>query len=118
MTQDLIEQLGVSCHDTPFGSVVEILNPMSNSTSVKGVFAADDTMGMLKQVAVSMADGLKAAAGEGTELEGEKEAATLRLCEKKRSDNLVRSSIIIFDMFIINGLIYTLLRAPIPTLFR
>ncbi|KAF1956429.1 FAD/NAD(P)-binding domain-containing protein [Byssothecium circinans] len=76
--QDLIEQLGVECQDTPFGPIVKITNPMFNSTSVRGVFAAGDTMAMMKQVTLSMADGMKAAAGVGFELAAEKEATTLK----------------------------------------
>lgn len=59
--QDLIEQLGLECVDEKMGGHVKIVNPMFNSTNVKGVFAAGDTMTMVKQVALAMADGMKAA---------------------------------------------------------
>ncbi|PVI02017.1 FAD/NAD(P)-binding domain-containing protein [Periconia macrospinosa] len=82
--QHLVEQLGLECTVTPFGTIVKVENPMFNSTSVKGVFAGGDTMSMMKQVAISMADGLKSAAGAGIELGSEKaEAALRKLGEEK-----------------------------------
>jgi thioredoxin reductase len=66
--QHLIEQLDVETVDPAMGGHIKIVNPMFNSTSVPGVFAGGDTMVMMKQVAIAMAEGLKAAAGAGIEL--------------------------------------------------
>jgi thioredoxin reductase len=66
--QHLIEQLGIETVDAAMGGHIKIVNPMFNSTSVKGVFAAGDTMVMMKQVAIAMGEGLKAGAGAGIEL--------------------------------------------------
>lgn len=76
--EDLIEQLGLECANTPFGSVVKVENPMFNSTSVKGVFAGGDTMTMMKQVAIAMSDGLKSAAGANMELASERSQSVLK----------------------------------------
>jgi thioredoxin reductase len=64
---DLIEQLGLECVDAKMGGHVKIENPMFNSTNVKGVFVAGDTMAMMKQVTLAMAEGMKAAVGAGIE---------------------------------------------------
>ncbi|KAF2832913.1 FAD/NAD(P)-binding domain-containing protein [Ophiobolus disseminans] len=66
--QHLIEQLGVETVDLAMGGHVKIVNPMFNSTSVRGVFAGGDTMVMMKQVVIAMAEGAKAAVGAGMEL--------------------------------------------------
>jgi thioredoxin reductase len=66
--QHLIDQLGVETVEPAMGGHVKITNPMFNETSVRGVFAAGDTMVMMKQVAIAMAEGLKAAAGAGMQL--------------------------------------------------
>ncbi|KAF2680063.1 FAD/NAD(P)-binding domain-containing protein [Lentithecium fluviatile CBS 122367] len=79
--QDLIEQLGLECVDAKMGGHVKIENPMFNSTSVKGVFAAGDTMVAMKQVTVAMAEGLKAAAGAGFEMATEKGEALMKTLE-------------------------------------
>ncbi|KAF2447802.1 FAD/NAD(P)-binding domain-containing protein [Karstenula rhodostoma CBS 690.94] len=81
-SQDLIEQLGVECVEPSMGGHIKIVNPMCNSTSVKGVFAGGDTCTPMKQVTVSMADGMKAAAGAGMEIAVEREMATLKLLEE------------------------------------
>ncbi|KAJ4354380.1 uncharacterized protein N0V89_006116 [Didymosphaeria variabile] len=82
-SQDLIDQLGVECVDPALGGHIRIVNPMFNSTSVKGCFAGGDTMQAMKQVTISMADGLKAAAGAGMEIAAERELATLKMLEKQ-----------------------------------
>ncbi|EOA82054.1 uncharacterized protein SETTUDRAFT_156917 [Exserohilum turcica Et28A] len=66
--QHLIEQLGVETVDPAMGGHVKIASPMFNETSVRGVFAAGDTMVAMKQVAIAMAEGLKAAAGAGMQI--------------------------------------------------
>lgn len=70
--QHLIDQLGVEMVDPAMGGHVKIANPMFNETSVRGVFAAGDTMVMMKQAAIAMAEGLKAAAGAGMQIAQEK----------------------------------------------
>lgn len=80
--QDLIEQLGLECVDSKLGGHVKIENPMFNSTSVKGVFAAGDTMVMMKQVTVAMAEGLKAAAGAGMEIATEKGESMMKTLQE------------------------------------
>jgi thioredoxin reductase len=74
--QHLIEQLGVETVDAAMGGHVKILNPMFNDTSVRGVFAAGDTMVAMKQVAIAMAEGLKAAIGAGMQM-GQEESERL-----------------------------------------
>ncbi|KAF2869659.1 hypothetical protein BDV95DRAFT_595992 [Massariosphaeria phaeospora] len=81
--QDLVEQLGLETVDPAMGGHVKVLNPMFNDTSVKGVFAAGDTMVMMKQVTVAMAEGVKAAAGAGIQLGEEKAVAALKAYEEK-----------------------------------
>ncbi|KAH8731060.1 hypothetical protein GQ44DRAFT_699270 [Phaeosphaeriaceae sp. PMI808] len=66
--QLLIEQLGVEMVEEAVGGHIKIVNTMFNETSVRGVFAGGDTMAMMKQVAVAMAEGLKAGAGAGVQL--------------------------------------------------
>jgi len=83
-SQDLIDQLGVECVDATIGGHIKTVNPMFNSTSVRGVFAGGDTMVAMKQVTIAMAEGLKAAAGAGFELAKEKEAATLKALEEAK----------------------------------
>ncbi|KAF2496115.1 FAD/NAD(P)-binding domain-containing protein, partial [Lophium mytilinum] len=60
--QGLMEQLGVKTVPKEKGGHVEVVG-MMNETSVKGCFVAGDTMTPMKQVAIAMAEGLKAAAG-------------------------------------------------------
>jgi len=66
--QHLIEQLGIETVDPAMGGHIKIVNPMFNSTSVKGAFAGGDTMVMMKQVAIALGEGLKAGVGAGIEL--------------------------------------------------
>jgi thioredoxin reductase len=66
--QHLIEQLGLETVDEAMGGHLKITNPMFNETSVRGVFAAGDTMVMMKQVAIAMAEGLKAGVGAGIQM--------------------------------------------------
>ncbi|OAL50738.1 FAD/NAD(P)-binding domain-containing protein [Pyrenochaeta sp. DS3sAY3a] len=66
--QHLVEQLGVETVEQAAGGHIKIVNPMFNETSVRGVFAAGDTMVVMKQVAIAMAEGLKAAAGAGMQI--------------------------------------------------
>ncbi|KAL1599784.1 hypothetical protein SLS60_007588 [Paraconiothyrium brasiliense] len=82
-SQDLIDQLGVECVDPGLGGHIKILNPMFNTTSVIGCFAGGDTMQAMKQATVSMADGLKAAAGAAMEIAAERESATWKMLEEQ-----------------------------------
>lgn len=77
--QHLIEQLGVECVAPELGGHIKIENPMFNATSVKGVFAGGDTMVMMKQVTIAMAEGGKA--GVGAMFEGSKEDEEILLQE-------------------------------------
>ncbi|EUC31874.1 hypothetical protein COCCADRAFT_66400, partial [Bipolaris zeicola 26-R-13] len=70
--QGLIEELGVETVGEEVGGHVRIVNPMFNETSVRGVFAAGDTMVAMKQVVIAMAEGVKAAAGAGMQIAQEK----------------------------------------------
>jgi thioredoxin reductase len=70
--QHLIDQLGVEVIDSPMGGPIKITNTMFNETSVRGVFAGGDTMVLMKQVAIAMAEGLKAAVGAGMQISQEK----------------------------------------------
>lgn len=71
--QDLVEQLGLETVPGPMGGHVKVVDSMFNETSVRGVFAAGDTMVMMKQVTVAMAEGVKAGAGAGKQI-GEERA--------------------------------------------
>lgn len=81
--QHLIEQLGVETVDPAMGGHIKIANAMFNETSVRGVFAGGDTMVMMKQVAISMADGLKAAAGAGMQIAQEKAKGLAKAFEER-----------------------------------
>jgi thioredoxin reductase len=81
--QDLIEQLGVVCVDASMGGHIKIESPMFNSTNVKGVFAAGDTMVMMKQVTIAMAEGLKAAVGAVLECGKELTEETMKTLAKE-----------------------------------
>lgn len=81
--QHLIDQLGIETVDPAIGGHIKILNPMFNDTSVRGVFAAGDTMSMLKQAAIAMGEGLKAAVGAGIQMAQEKADMAVRECEEK-----------------------------------
>jgi thioredoxin reductase len=70
--QHLIEQLGIETVEPAMGGHIKITNAMFNETSVRGVFAGGDTMVMMKQVAIAMAEGSKAAAGAGMQIAQEK----------------------------------------------
>ena len=59
---DLVEQLGLETVDESLGGHVKVFDYF-NETSLKGCFAAGDTMVMMKQVTVAMAEGVKAGAG-------------------------------------------------------
>lgn len=82
-SQHLIDQLGVETVDPAMGGHVKITNPMFNETSVEGVFAAGDTMVMMKQAAIAMAEGLKAAVGAGMQIAQEKAEAAVKAYEAK-----------------------------------
>jgi|SRR5690242_10701300 len=71
-SQHIIDQLGIETVDSAMGGHVKIINPMFNETSVRGVFAAGDTMVMMKQAAIAMAEGLKAAAGASMQIAQER----------------------------------------------
>ncbi|KAF3035729.1 hypothetical protein E8E11_003327 [Didymella keratinophila] len=84
--QHLVEQLGVETVDASMGGHIKITDPMFNETSVRGVFAAGDTMVMMKQAAIAMAEGLKAAAGAGMQIAQEKAEAVVREFEAKSEE--------------------------------
>jgi thioredoxin reductase len=77
-SQHLIDQLGIETVDPAMGGHVKITNPTSNETSVRGVFAAGDTMVIMKQAAIAMAEGLKAASGAGMQIAQEKAEVAVR----------------------------------------
>lgn len=85
-SQHLIDQLGIETVDPAMGGHVKITNPMFNETSVRGVFAAGDTMVMMKQVAIAMAEGLKAAAGAGMQIAQEKAEVAVRQLEAEAEE--------------------------------
>ncbi|CAO2650484.1 Nn.00g017760.m01.CDS01 [Neocucurbitaria sp. VM-36] len=84
--QHLIDQLGVETVDAAMGGHVKIVNSMFNETSVRGVFAAGDTMVMMKQVAIAMAEGLKAAAGAGAQLVQERAERVVKEYELREKE--------------------------------
>jgi thioredoxin reductase len=86
--QHLIEQLGVDTVDAAMGGHVKIGNPMFNDTSVRGVFAAGDTMVMMKQVAIAMAEGLKAGIGAGIQLGQERSEKLVQEFEAKQLEQV------------------------------
>jgi thioredoxin reductase len=75
--QDLVEQLGLETVPGEMGGHVAVKD-MFNETSVRGVFAGGDTMALMKQVTVAMAEGLKAAAGAGKQIGEEKAEVVLK----------------------------------------
>ncbi|KAG9186503.1 hypothetical protein G6011_09611 [Alternaria panax] len=81
--QHLIEQLDVETVEPAMGGHIEIANAMFNETSVGAVFAAGDTMIMMKQVAIAMAEGLRAAAGTGMQIAQEKAKTLSKTFEEK-----------------------------------
>ncbi|KAJ4367419.1 hypothetical protein N0V83_007001 [Neocucurbitaria cava] len=84
--QHLIDQLGLETVDAAMGGHIKIVNPMFNETSVRGVFAAGDTMVMMKQVAIAMGEGLKAAAGAGVQLAQERAEGVLEEYELREQE--------------------------------
>lgn len=85
--QDLIDQLGLDTVSVETGGHVKVVNLMVNETSVRGVFAAGDTMLMMKQVVLSMAEGMKAAAGVMKQI-GEEKAATVMKSLEENGEKL------------------------------
>jgi thioredoxin reductase len=85
--QDLIEQLGLETEDAVMGGNVKV-NGMFNETSVHGVFAAGDTMVLIKQVTIAMAEGVKAAAGAGSQIGHEKGIAALKAYEEMEAGSV------------------------------
>ena len=83
-SQHLIDQLGIETVDPVMGGHVKIANPMFNETSVRGVFAAGDTMVLMKQAAIAMAEGLKAGAGAGMQIAQEKAEIAVKAYEAER----------------------------------
>ncbi|KAF2463383.1 FAD/NAD(P)-binding domain-containing protein [Lindgomyces ingoldianus] len=79
--QDLVEQLGLETVDPEMGGHVAIKDMMFNETSVRGVFAAGDTMALMKQVTIAMAEGMKAASGAGKQIMDERAEAVLKKVE-------------------------------------
>jgi thioredoxin reductase len=92
--QHLLEQLGIETVDAAMGGHVKILNPMFNDTSVRGVFAAGDTMVLMKQVAIAMAEGLRAAIGAGMQLGQEKSERVLKEYEGSVEEGVKASAIV------------------------
>ncbi|KAH7086002.1 hypothetical protein BKA63DRAFT_30722 [Paraphoma chrysanthemicola] len=84
--QHLIDQLGIETVDPAMGGHVKIANPMFNETSVRGVFAAGDTMVMMKQVAIAMGEGLTAAVGVAIQLGQEKSEKLVKEFEASEVD--------------------------------
>ncbi|KZM22794.1 oxidoreductase [Ascochyta rabiei] len=82
-SQHLIDQLGIETVDPALGGHIKIVNPMFNETSVRGVFAAGDTILMMKQAAIAMAEGLEAAVGAGMQIAQEKAEVAVKAYEVK-----------------------------------
>ncbi|RII08282.1 hypothetical protein CUC08_Gglean007691 [Alternaria sp. MG1] len=76
-SQHLIEQLGIETVDPAIGRDIKVTS-QGNETSVRGVFAAGDTMVVMKQAAIAMAEGLKAASGAGQQMQEEKANIAIR----------------------------------------
>ncbi|KAH7385707.1 hypothetical protein BKA66DRAFT_72937 [Pyrenochaeta sp. MPI-SDFR-AT-0127] len=83
--QHLVDQLGLETVDPAMGGHIKIANTMFNETSVRGVFAGGDTMVMMKQVAVAMCEGLKAAVGAGMQIAQEDAEVALRKYNEKQT---------------------------------
>lgn len=81
-SQNLIDQLGVETVDPAMGGHIKTMDSTFNETSVRGVFAAGDTMVMMKQAAIAMSEGLKAAAGAGMQIAQEKAKVALKIYEE------------------------------------
>jgi len=84
--QHLIEQLGLETVDAAMGGHLKITNPIFNETSMRGVFAAGDTMVAMKQVVIAMAEGLKAAAGAGIQLGQERSEQVVKDYETSEAE--------------------------------
>lgn len=84
--KDLVGQLGLETAPVEKGGDVTIVDPVGNETSVRGVFAAGDTMLAIKQAVLSMAEGLKAAAGVMKQLGEERVAETLKSLEDEEKN--------------------------------
>ncbi|KAF2189816.1 FAD/NAD(P)-binding domain-containing protein [Zopfia rhizophila CBS 207.26] len=65
--QDLVEQLGLETGDPAMGGNVKVMD-MFNETSLRGCFAAGDTMALIKQATIAMAEGVKAGVGAGKQI--------------------------------------------------
>jgi thioredoxin reductase len=89
--QDLIEQLGLETVPVQMGGHVALKDSMFNETSVRGVFAAGDTMVMMKQVTVAMAEGVKAFAGAGKQLGEERAEEALKASKEKEESDTVKN---------------------------
>ena len=76
-SQHLIEQLGIETVDPAIGGHIKVTSQF-NETSVRGVFAAGDTMVVMKQAVIAMAEGLKAASGAGQQMQQEKAEIAIR----------------------------------------
>jgi thioredoxin reductase len=91
--QHLIEQLGLETVDAAMGGHIKIMNTMFNEASVRGVFAGGDTMVMMKQVAIAMAEGLKAAAGAGIQIGQEKAKSAVKAFEEREGKEGVKDNV-------------------------
>jgi thioredoxin reductase len=91
--QHLIEQLGIETVDAAMGGHIKITNTMFNEASVRGVFAGGDTMVMMKQVAIAMAEGLKAAAGASIQIGQEKAKSAVRAFEEREGKESVKDKV-------------------------
>jgi thioredoxin reductase len=91
--QHLIEQLGIETVDAAMGGHIKITNTMFNEASVRGVFAGGDTMVIMKQVAIAMAEGLKAAAGAGIQIGQEKAKSAVKVFEEREGKEGVKEKV-------------------------
>lgn len=80
--QALLDQLGVETKPAEQGGEVALKN-MFGETNVSGCFVAGDTMSMMKQVTVAMADGVKTAGGVIQQLISEEGARALAVAESR-----------------------------------
>jgi thioredoxin reductase len=92
--QHLIEQLGLETVDPAMGGHVKITNPMFNETSVRGVYAAGDTMLLMKQAVLAMAEGMKAAIGAGMQLGQEKSEQVVREFEASEAEKAKETTMV------------------------
>ena len=82
---ELIEQLGLEMVGEESGGHVKVVDPMFNETSVRGCFAAGDTMALMKQVTIAMAEGVKAGSGVLKQIGEEKIDEAMRRAEAERA---------------------------------